>query len=240
MATSFAEMAADLQELKSQLYAMLVDAGVECTENEGLNTLIPKVSQVGGDHTNEDAILEGTVMESYYNDRITSLHVTVKAGTVELPGVTSIGSNMYSYIGSGVNVVKFKNLATIGTSCFSNSPSFVEAYFPSLKSVGANFFNTSVKVKLKKIYFGTPHGIGGKLGYGSWWPDLTTVVLEGDTMYTGDSTSFVGSVDQNENAYIYVRKALIEQYEADQYWGVFAGKFRAIEDYPEVLDGVPD
>ena len=41
----------------------------------------------------------------------------------------------------------------------------------------------------------------------------------------------------SSEAYIYVPRALVEQYKANQYWSPYADKIRAIGDYPDITGG---
>ena len=68
---------------------------------------------------------------------------------------------------------------------------------------------------------------------------LETVILrKSDSIATlGASGSFVGSGIANGTGYIYVPKALIEEYKAGTNWSKYASQFRAIEDYPEITGG---
>lgn len=85
-------------------------------------------------------------------------------------------------------------------------------------------------------------------------PKLETLILRGNKVATlADKNGLCGEVTSEkipENGYgyapikdgidkgfIYVPKALLEDYKVATNWSVFADKFRAIEDYPEICGG---
>ena len=85
-------------------------------------------------------------------------------------------------------------------------------------------------------------------------PKLETLILRGNKVVTlADKNGLCGKVEAEkipENGYgyapikdgidkgfIYVPKALLEDYKVATNWSVFADKFRAIEDYPEICGG---
>lgn len=67
---------------------------------------------------------------------------------------------------------------------------------------------------------------------------LTALVLVNETKATLTlANCFTGTPIANGTGYIYVPKALIEEYKVDTNWVTYSSQFRAIEDYPEICGG---
>lgn len=67
---------------------------------------------------------------------------------------------------------------------------------------------------------------------------LTTLILVGnETSTLNNINNFTATPIESGTGYIYVPKALIEQYKVATNWVTFASQFRAIEDYPEICGG---
>lgn len=162
--------------------------------------------------------------------------------------------------------VNFPNLTEIDSGCFTDCSNISYLNFPSLKKItnGGNF--TGLRA-LDRLYFPNLETISGwgwnlngcenvtrayfpKLGNFTS-NDLTnsfrlvTLILGKTdgicTLPAADhfnNTPIAGRIyESGELGYVYVPAALIDTYKADEYWSVFASQIRAIEDYPEVLEG---
>lgn len=67
---------------------------------------------------------------------------------------------------------------------------------------------------------------------------LTTLILNGNGVpQLTNIDNFTATPIESGAGYIYVPKALIEQYKVATNWVTFASQFRAIEDYPEICGG---
>ena len=67
---------------------------------------------------------------------------------------------------------------------------------------------------------------------------LETLILRSSTMCTlADTGVFLNSSIANDTGYIYVPQGLIDSYKSATNWSVFANRFRAIEDYPDICGG---
>lgn len=69
-------------------------------------------------------------------------------------------------------------------------------------------------------------------------PKLTTIILRNtSTVCTIKNTSgIIDNLAKNENAYAYVPATLINDYKTATNWVTVADKFRAIEDYPDIVN----
>ena len=94
---------------------------------------------------------------------------------------------------------------------------------------------------LKEIYLLDVNKIGSIVFHGT--NALSTLVLaKEDTITTLSSTSLVldGSPISKGTGYIYVPSALLDEYREATNWVTFADQFRAIEDYPEIVQKIED
>ena len=93
------------------------------------------------------------------------------------------------------------------------------------------------KVDLPKLGF---MGVGASYSCGIFneCTALDTFILRNETVCKLDNTSALASTPiRRGNGYVYVPAALLESYEADQFWGNMNIQFRAIEDYPDICGG---
>lgn len=158
---------------------------------------------------------------------------TVKLDSIETLVVGAQDQQFYSC--TALKNVSMNNLKVVGGSSFESCTSLKQVYFPSLTRVGGNGF---VKSGLEIARFPVLNSIGTSAFNGS---KLATLILEGSTMVTLDNISaFTGTPIVNGTGYIYVPKALIEDYKVATNWINFAEQFRAIEDYPEICGGVTE
>lgn len=65
---------------------------------------------------------------------------------------------------------------------------------------------------------------------------LETLILGANTVATlTNSNSLANSLISSGSGYIYVPKDLVMSYQSDTNWALYADQFRAIEDYPEIV-----
>ena len=96
--------------------------------------------------------------------------------------------------------------------CFADNKKLERAYFPKLRNTLGNDFNGCDK--------------------------LLTLVLGADTVCTLFAENvFNGTAIQAGTGYVYVPRSLVDSYKSATNWSAYASQIRAIEDYPEVLEG---
>lgn len=138
----------------------------------------------------------------------------------------------------------FPNITTVGDS-FMQMMTPTELHFPKLRDASAwtafsagSGFNS--KTRLIRI------GAKCTFGYGcfDYHAALEALILESSELCIAQNSNLFkrdcainnGGYNGKEG-YIYVPKALVEQYKVATNWNVYAEKFRAIEDYPEICGG---
>lgn len=187
-----------------------------------------------------DAVLrENHTYDLYLETDVTELGGidSIYARNVTIVGATSIKNN--SSISQWIfGVLSLPTLETIGMSAWNYKNRQVTCInIPNVRTVGSNFYITTNSYKsenLVKMIIGTsPFTSNNSL---SLTPALKALVITAETvptLYT-DISSF--SVATNTDCYIYVPSALVESYKVANNWSAVVSKFRAIEDYPRILE----
>nr|DAL55606.1 MAG TPA_asm: leucine-rich repeat protein [Caudoviricetes sp.] len=148
--------------------------------------------------------------------------------TIDLPKAKEIDSSCFSYCSSLKEVFFPLMTGKISDNLFSFCYSLTKAMFPSaVTAIKANnrwaapFYNC---FRLQALILKSPTLINLQSNNALIGDNAATNVALSPA-YTGDNPG-----------YIYVPKALVEDYKTATNWSVFADKFRAIEDYPEICN----
>lgn len=190
--------------------------------------------------TAEDGVIEKTVV-SYTNNRIAkvgyaSFQNCKNLEFVDLPNVTTIDASGFY----GCSLLKEANIPKLvsaaGGNVFVGCSSLQEAKFPEYDA-NCPAFNNCSSLRLVDLY------IVGQIGSNAFsgCTSLETIIFRDikksipTLMGTG---AFNNTPIGKGTGYIYVPKALVEQYKDATNWINFADQFRAIEDYPEICGGV--
>ena len=156
--------------------------------------------------------------------------------TVNLPNVTSLTESCFSNC-KNITTLKLPKVATISGGSLAMLQKITQLYLPSLTTNngwGWTFQNMS---KCTRIYF--PKLANSIQGYDF---DSCSVL---NTLILGHSavcplvaiSAFNNTPIKNGTGYVYVPKDLVDAYKTAENWSTFANQIRAIEDYPEVLEG---
>ena len=202
-----------------------------------------------GDDEMCDQIIQRTVTE-YKENRITKVgqdafHGCNQLETVDLPNATTVGLSAFSYCTSLVDVV-IPSATKIDSGAFQYTSSLKKLNLPAAVELGDYLFKGAPGV-LKELVcpnvakFGIQsisHSGVEKLDIhvrtafaaSSLSGALKELILRASTV-----SSLGGAVDMTDNAFIYVPKAIIEDYKVATNWSTYAAQFRALEDY--TVDG---
>ena len=169
---------------------------------------------------------------------------------------------VYGWTGANISSYAFascKNLVTIDLpkaksfddGVFDSCWKLKEVYFPSMTGSISNSLFMSCFSLEKAIFPSAVTEITADYLYVAPFfrcSNLRTLVLKSTTLIElKNSEALIGNITnaqvalspnyQGDNpGYIYVPKALVEEYKTATNWSVFADKFRAIEDYPEICN----
>ena len=158
--------------------------------------------------------------------------------TVYAPKLEYVGSQAFY----GTNITEIPNankITTLTDSAFEKTK-IVRANLPELVTLGASVFNSITT--LISADFGENHrssglpGVRSSLFYGC--TALETVILRAPVLLAMQNVNaFQNTPIANGTGYVYVPKALIEDYKVATNWITYAEQLRAIEDYPEICGG---
>ena len=199
------------------------------TEIEGI--------EVGGNTEMEDSLVARNSTE-YVNDR-----------------VESIGYQAFRYYTS-LKRCSFANVKTVSSYAFSDCSALEQINIPNAITLGGRMLSACSSIKtlhlpkvttlsdyalvscgLTKVKFDVITRIAQKTFSAS--SNFETLILATPTFVTlANVNAFDSTLIANGTGYIYVPKALIEQYKVATNWINFSEQFRAIEDYPEITGGV--
>ena len=154
---------------------------------------------------------------------------------IDMPMVTKIGASAFSNC-SNLADVNLPNVVEIQSNAFNFAWYMPDIYFPNLEKItgyGYNFTATWAQ----RAYFPKLTRMEAVVGF-SRADYLKTFILGASTVCTlNNSNVFENSAISWGTGYIYVPAALVDSYKAATNWSVYAAQIRAIEDYPEVLEG---
>lgn len=169
-----------------------------------------------------------------------------KYETISAPLLTTLDDKAMQF-NFGCDTLYLPSATSIGKSCFSDS-SFKEINLPLVTTLKENEFHFCKY--LEKIDLASLVDIQNPSYYSvfGYCKKLTALILRSNTLVKlADKDGLVGYITDTETplspaytgnnpGYIYVPKALIEEYRTATNWTVFADKFRAIEDYPDICE----
>ncbi len=193
-----------------------------------------------------DALIDGSLTEITSNAesvRRGAFYYADKLETITLPSAKSIDVQAFNNC-SNLITVNIPLATSIGSNSFGDCVKLTEVKAPLVTSISANvFYNCKV---LKTADFSSVTRIDNYVFYQCY--SLTALILRSETMCTLANTlafngcyHFQGTAnviynpDGLKDGYIYVPRALIEDYKVATNWVTFADQFRALEDY--TVDG---
>ena len=149
---------------------------------------------------------------------ISSFANSTNLESIELAEATTLGAKDTFYSSEvfdqclKLNSVKIPNVTVLGENVFNACKVLSLIDLPSVQKIGRAF---------------------------QYCEALKTVILRKSTVVTlASNPCFYNTPISSGTGFIYVPKALIEDYKVATNWVVYANQFRAIEDYPEICGGV--
>lgn len=183
-----------------------------------------------------DSIVNRTIVE-YSSESITTVGDYAFRGCSKLqkaiiPNATRIGTQSF-YSCSKLSEVDISNVTYLGEYAFHHCDELKEIAFLNLSTISSYCFQDS---GVEKVTLGKSVGTIGSYGVFNGCESLTALILLRDSSpCTLKATSNLSSsAISSGTGYIYVPKALIDQYKVATNWVTYANQFRAIEDYPDI------
>ena len=202
-------------------------------------------ADVIGDDELCDRIIMRTVTE-YKENRITKVGSGTFSEckellTVDIPEVVTIHNGAFSNCSKLISV-NAPNASTIEQVAFQRCTALEKVCFPALAEVQGNPVNASYGpfsycTALKYVDLPVCTNIYGYSFNNS--TGLTTLILRNDTKVCTlqNIYAFAATPISTGTGYIYVPRALLEDYKVATNWATYAAQIRAIEDYPDICGG---
>lgn len=156
---------------------------------------------------------------------------------VYLPNTKAIQTSAFERC-SSLEEISLESVKTLYTKSFADCSKVESLYLPAFSAFDSYAYGTFVRcTSLKRVYFPVLTGLKDRT-----FKDCTrleTLILGTSTLCVlASSTAFDGcTLIKNGTGYIYVPAVLVGEYKAATNWSAYADQIRAIEDYPEVLEG---
>ncbi len=151
---------------------------------------------------------------------------------VILDGVTVIGGNAFNGC-SNLEYVKLpQSVITISSFAFGGCSKLQSVDLQNVTFFADNAFNSALLLKTLKVNVKTTFG-GNALRNSK----IEKLVLANDNMSILQGSLGTNTPITDGTGYIYVPKSLIGDYKTATNWVTYADQFRAIEDYPDIING---
>lgn len=146
--------------------------------------------------------------------------------TIDLPAATSIGANAFEMCDK-LTTVDFPKATSIWYSAFNSCYSLTTVNLPAATLIGSQCFSSCYKLITVDLPAATNIGSYAFNGCSA----LKALIIRTEQVCSLDSGLGRGT----DSCYIYVPRALVNDYKAATNWAQYADKFRALEDY--TVDG---
>lgn len=155
------------------------------------------------------------------------------SGSVEHDEAANVGNYSF-YNCTSITSINFPAATKIGNYAFEGCSKLASVNLPVATNIGTNSFYgctslTTVDLPVAKNFTSKAFGNCSK---------LVTVILR-STSCSGISYTdvFSNTPIASGSGYIYVPSSLVSTYQTTNGWKTYSGKFRAIEDYPDICGG---
>lgn len=188
-------------------------------------------SSGGGDL---DALIDGSITEVVSNATQVidyKFYQCRNLTSVDFPLATKVGNNAFQYCSNLTSGV-FSSATTVKSSAFQYCSNLASVDFPLVTSVENTAFANCPN--LTSVDFPLLTKVESSMFL--YCSKLKTLLLRSGTLCTLSNTNaFQSTLIKSGTGYIYVPKALIEDYKVATNWTTYATQFRALEDY--TVDG---
>ena len=158
--------------------------------------------------------------------------LTLDQMAVEIENISAGGGDMDALIDKSITEIT-SNVTIIGDSAFRNCDALTTVNFPNVTFLGDNaFFGCDA---LTTLAFPNVTTIRSSV-FSSCIALKAVIFRNTENISTLNYTNAFNSTPiKNGNGYIYVPRALVEEYKSATNWSTLASQFRALEDY--TVDG---
>lgn len=226
-------------------------------------TNLPTGGSSGGSG-NEDGLLAGTIV-NYENTTATKIKAkcfleSATLVTATFTNVSNVGAYAFSNCPELTQVSLPKATTIAGTECFSRCSKLSNVNLSNVTNAGDTTFSlceslTSINLPRvenlnKAVFYNCSNLAKADLrsckefsGYGQFnnCSKLTVLILRSNTIcsmpYQNTLQGSAIASSGPRKGYVYVPRALVNEYKNATNWTVYADRIRAIEDYPDITGG---
>ena len=201
--------------------------------NKLTSVSFPAVESAGTKAFNECSSLASAELSSLTTATSNLFMNSGKLASVTMPKVTKAEFGAFS--GTIIaEIPNAENMEVVGDNAFARTK-LTSIVLPEIVIIGASAFNNCAELAFADFGPSLPQI---RKDVFTKCSALTTVILRSTTMVSlENANAFTGTPIASGTGYIYVPKALLEEYKAATNWSTYAAQFRAIEDYPEICGG---
>jgi hypothetical protein len=155
---------------------------------------------------------------------------------VDLPFVTDIGEGVFATC-SKLASLNLSSMQTMNAGVFNACYGLTTIYFPELTTLRGYGYSFSGCIALEKAIFPKLTSQITTYDFNSC-RKLTALVLGANTVCTlaSNNAVFTNTPIASGTGYIYVPRAQLDAYKSATNWSALASQFRAIEDYPGIME----
>ena len=197
----------------------------------------PNASSVGDSSFNGCVALKEIYMPNLTQCAIMAFQNCQSLETVDFPKCVE-GSTQDAFARCiNLKHINLPLIKILYSNAFTGCSSLEEVFFPSVTTLYGYAFSECSN--LKKADFNNLFTFFKERAF-FYCTSLDTLILrfKSHPVSLSNINNFENTPRANGTGYIYVPKALIEDYKVATNWIAFADQFRAIEDYPEICGGI--
>lgn len=168
-----------------------------------------------------------------------AFYASTSLGTVSIPAATLVDT--YAFNGcTSLREVVLSNVKQLGSHCFDGCESLQQVDLRSMDEIPTGFRagfvpsyafrNCKALIKLdvgKSVALLDSHALYGCSALG-------TLILRSEQVANLGSLAISGTGIANGTGYVYVKRAVVDDYKSNSKWSAYAAQIRAIEDYPDI------
>lgn len=186
-------------------------------------------------------MLLNNTLTDYSNDSVTTIRNSAFLNCTNLVSVSfknAIKIELSAFSGcTSLSHAEFPACTLVMGSSFYSCSSLTEINFPALRGAAIGGYAMKNCTNLKKADLGENLTIMYEQAfYGC--TSLDTLILRSKSVCSINATNTLfGTPIESGTGYVYVPRALVEEYKAATNWAAYVDQIRAIEDYPEITGG---
>ena len=236
---SIADKLSKLMETKSAIKSAITAKGVTVSDSDPFSSYAGKIAQIeSGGSGGEDKsveIVEGTLVN--YTGNVTKVrdyafYHSESLESINLPNALTIGKFAFQYAENLLSIILPK-AREIRNNAFYECGKITSISLPSATEIGNSAYRNCKNLTI--VDLGAASEISNNAFQGC--SVLKTFIIRSENVCSLASTTvFYNGPLYSGEGYFYVPKMLVDTYKSATNWTKYADQFRAIEDYPDIVN----